>query len=73
MLILLVCMVVKYSKGKDQPNKVANSARGLLNRENDLSLYPFAPENLVLRDGFGSPVPRQVAHPPYSGWMNRID
>ena len=26
------------------------------------SLYPFAPENLVSRDGFGSPVPRQPAH-----------
>ena len=26
------------------------------------SLSPFAPENLVLRDGFGSPVPRQPAH-----------
>ena len=27
-----------------------------------LSLSPFAPENLVSRDGFGSPVPRQPAH-----------
>ena len=26
------------------------------------SLSPFAPENLVLRDWFGSPVPRQPAH-----------
>ena len=26
------------------------------------SLSPFAPENLVSRDGFGSPVPRQLAH-----------
>ena len=26
------------------------------------SLCPFTPENLVLRDGFGSPVPRQPAH-----------
>ena len=26
------------------------------------SLSPFAPENLVSRDGFGSPVPRQPAH-----------
>ena len=25
-------------------------------------LSPFAPENLVSRDGFGSPVPRQPAH-----------
>ena len=27
-----------------------------------ISLSPFAPENLVARDGFGSPVPRQPAH-----------
>ena len=26
------------------------------------SLSPFAPENLVSRDGFGSPVPRQPAY-----------
>ena len=29
-----VCMVVTDSKSKDQPGKVANAARGLLNREN---------------------------------------
>ena len=28
----------------------------------DISLSPFAPENLVSRDGFGSPIPRQPAH-----------
>ena len=28
----------------------------------NISLSPFAPENLVSRDGFGSPVPRQLAH-----------
>ena len=27
-----------------------------------LLVFPFAPENLVSRDGFGSPVPRQPAH-----------
>ena len=27
-----------------------------------ISLSPFAPDNLVSRDGFGSPVPRQPAH-----------
>ena len=46
----------------DQPGKVANPARGQLNRENEISLSAFAPENLVSRDGFGSPVPRQSAH-----------
>ena len=48
-----------YSKGMDQPGKVANPARGQLNSENDISLSAFAPENLVSRDGFGSPVPSQ--------------
>ena len=28
----------------------------------NISLSPFAPENLVSREGFGSPVPRQPAH-----------
>ena len=31
-------------------------------RKNDISLSAFAPESLVSRDGFGSPVPRQPAH-----------
>ena len=46
----------------DQPGKVANPARGQLNRENNIPLSMFAPENLVSRDSFGSPVPRQPAH-----------
>ena len=55
-----------YSKrSMDQPSNVTNNpARGQLNRENDYLPVPrlFAPENLVSRDGFGSPVPRQPAH-----------
>ena len=46
----------------DQPGKVANPARGQLNREKKKILSAFTPENLVSRDGFGSPVPRQPAH-----------
>ena len=57
-----VCMVITYGMGKDQPGKVANPTRGQLNRENYFSLSPFALENLVSRNGFGSPVPRQPAH-----------
>ena len=63
---MYVCMIITHSKGKDQPGKVANPARGQLNTENEyfnISLSPFAPENLVSRDGFGSPFPRQPAHP----------
>ena len=55
-------MVITYSKSKDQPGKVAIPARGQLNREINISRSPFAPKNLVSRDGFGSPVPRQPAH-----------
>ena len=39
----------------DQPGKVANPACGQLNREMNISLSAFAPENLASRDGFGSP------------------
>ena len=46
----------------DQPCKVANPARGQLNRENNIPLSPCVPENLVSRDGFSCPVPRQPAH-----------
>ena len=49
----------------DQRCKVANPARGQLNRENEYSLSPLAHENLVSRDdGFGRPVMRQPAHSP---------
>ena len=40
-----------YSNSMKQPDKVANPARGRLNRENEMFLYAFAPENLVSRDG----------------------
>ena len=43
----------------DQPGKVANPVRGQLNRKNESA---YAPENLVSRDGFGSPVLRQPDH-----------
>ena len=46
----------------DQPVKVANPARGQLNRENNIPLSPCVLENWVSRDGFSRPVPRQPAH-----------
>ena len=36
-------MVITYSKSVDQPGKVADLARGQLNRENEVSLSAFAP------------------------------
>ena len=59
---MYVYMVITYSKGMDQPGKAANPARGQLNRENNIPLSPCVPENLVSRDGFSRPVPRQPAH-----------
>ena len=38
-----------YSESMDQPGKVANLARGQLNREINIPLSAFAPENLVSR------------------------
>ena len=59
-------------QSRDQPGtKVANSASGQLNREeNDCSLSSFAPENLFSRDGFGHPVPREPAYSPRSVGLN---
>ena len=54
----------------DQPSKVANPARGQLNRENEYFLSTFAPENLVSRDGFGNQSrPASACSSPYSGWI----
>ena len=51
----------------DQPGKVANPARGRLNRKkNVFSLFLLAPENLVWRDRFGRSVPRHLVHSPHS-------
>ena len=56
-------MVITYNIGKYQPGKVANPAHSQIYSEHDFSLSPFAPVNLVSRDGFGSSsVPRQPAH-----------
>ena len=51
-----------YSKSMDQPGKVASPARGQLNKKMNISLSASVPENLVSRDEFGSPFPRQPAH-----------
>ena len=48
-----------------QPDKAVNPARGQLNKDNNMFLSPYATENLVSRDGFGLPVPRQPTHYAY--------
>ena len=57
---------------KQQSMVVANPARGQLNRENEYSLSPLVPENLVSRDGFSRPVPRQLAHSLYILRLNLV-
>ena len=42
--------------------KIANPTRGQLNMENEYFPVRFAPEKLVSRDGYGSPVPCQPTH-----------
>ena len=62
-----VCMVTTYSRvwinRVRLPILLVISSTEKIN----ISLSPFAPDNLVSRDGFGSPVPRPPAHSPYSG------
>ena len=51
----------------DRPGKVANPDRGQLktSEKNNIFLSPFAPENVVSRDGFGRLVPSQPANSPH--------
>ena len=60
--------IYMYIVRRDQLGEVANPARGQLNRKNEYSMCPFAPENLISRDGFDCPAPCQPAHCPHSGW-----
>ena len=55
----------------DQPGKVANPASGQLNWENYFSLSPFAPENLVSRDGFGSHI-LHILHTTYEYLLREV-
>ena len=52
-------------KSVNQPGKVAYPARGHVYGKMNISLSPFAPENLVSRDGSGHPAPRQPARSPH--------
>ena len=66
---MYVCMYGKhFQQSMDLPGTVANPAGSHLNRKKFFPLSPFAPMNLVSRDKFGRPVPRQPAHSlPHSG------
>ena len=54
------CMVITYSKSKDQPGKVANPARGQLNREK--RIFPCLRSRLrIWSRETGSAVPSRVS------------
>ena len=59
---MYVCMVITYSRvwinRVRLPILLVVSRTGKMN----IPLSPCVPENLVSRDGFGRPVPRQLAH-----------
>ena len=57
----MVCMATHIARVRINRVRVANPARGQLNRENEYFRVRVH-EILVSRDGFGSPVPRQPAH-----------
>ena len=51
-----------YRQRMDRLGKVADPARDQLNSKSYIYVSLFEHENLVSRDGFGSPAPRQPAH-----------
>ena len=60
---MYVCIVITYSRvWINRARLPSNPARGQLNRKKNIPLSPCVPENLVSRDGFSRPVPRQPAH-----------
>ena len=57
---MYVCMVITYSKGKDQPGTVTNPARGQLNREKCFFPCPRSRLRIWSRET-GSAVPSRVS------------
>ena len=62
---MYVCMVITYCITKVRINLITLPILLVVSGtpKINISLSPFAPENLVSRDGFGSPVPCQPAQP----------
>ena len=61
----VVCIVITYSRVRINRVRLPIPARGQLDREMNIPLSPYVLENLVSRDRFSRPVPRQPAHSPY--------
>ena len=68
--IFYACLVQygqHIQQSMDQSDMATDPARGQLSR--DFKFFPVSPiasQNLVSRDGFGRPVPRQPIHSPHS-------
>ena len=59
---MYLCMVITYSKGMDQPGKVANPARGQLNSEQGKLIFPCPRSRLkIWSRKTGSAVPPRVS------------
>ena len=62
------CLVITYTSSRVWSNRVRLPILLVVGRTGKLfSLSPFAPENLVSRDSFGRPVPREPVHSPHPG------
>ena len=62
-----VCMVITCNKSKDQPGKVANPARGQLNRENKYFPLPVRALEFGLARRVRQSHPASACSSPYSG------
>ena len=64
---MYVCMVITYSKCKDQPGEVANPARGQLNREHEYLPIPVRARAFGLARRVWQSRPASACLSPYSG------
>ena len=65
-----ICMYGRtYSKSMDQPSKVANPARGQLNRQNEYSPVHVPAWEFGLARWFRQSRPASACSSPYSGWI----
>ena len=62
MYVIYVCMVTHIARVWIDRVRLPVLHVVSSTRKKHISLSAFVPENLVSRDGFGSPVPRQPAH-----------
>ena len=67
-----VCMVITYGKSMDQPGKVANPARGQLNRENEYFPVRVRAWEFGLVRRVRQSRPASACSSPYSGWIWRL-